>query len=237
MVGLIPLFAVETLSSATSSTGCRASSGACSGSSRTGPTSRARRDRHDSGRQGAALPLPGQTAQRLRQVCATCSTRTSSCRPTASARCRAIHREHPYVLCVDGTEHRVDYEPAESTTGLFGGNSNWRGPMWFPVNYLHHRVAAEVPLLPRRRLPGGVPHGSGQMRTLWEVAGDTLAAADPHLPARRRGPPARLRRRAEAPDRSRTGATSSCSTSTSTATTAPASAPATRPAGPRWSRS
>ena len=42
----------------------------------------------------------------------------------------------PYVLQVDGTEHRVDYEPGESTTGLFGGNSNWRGPIWFPVNYL-----------------------------------------------------------------------------------------------------
>src|SRR5262252_5382798 len=47
-----------------------------------------------------------------------------------------FHREHPYILAVNGTEHRVAYEPAESTTGLFGGNSNWRGPIWFPVNYL-----------------------------------------------------------------------------------------------------
>ena len=47
-----------------------------------------------------------------------------------------LHREHPYILGVNGMEHRVDYEPAESTTGLFGGNSNWRGPIWFPVNYL-----------------------------------------------------------------------------------------------------
>jgi hypothetical protein len=46
------------------------------------------------------------------------------------------HQEHPYVLAVDGREYRVDYEPAESTTGLFGGNSNWRGPIWFPINYL-----------------------------------------------------------------------------------------------------
>ncbi|MBP1777272.1 MAG: hypothetical protein H6Q86_3282, partial [candidate division NC10 bacterium] len=46
------------------------------------------------------------------------------------------HRDHPYVLHVNGTEHRVDYEPAESSTGLFGGNSNWRGPIWFPINYL-----------------------------------------------------------------------------------------------------
>src|SRR5262249_50552230 len=42
----------------------------------------------------------------------------------------------PFIMNVDGTAHRVDYEPAESSTGLFGGNSNWRGPIWFPVNYL-----------------------------------------------------------------------------------------------------
>jgi hypothetical protein len=46
------------------------------------------------------------------------------------------HRDHPYVLTVDDREYRVDYEPAESTTGMFGGNSNWRGPVWMPVNYL-----------------------------------------------------------------------------------------------------
>jgi hypothetical protein len=46
------------------------------------------------------------------------------------------HKDHPFVLQVDGHEYRVDYEPAESSTGMFGGNSNWRGPVWFPVNYL-----------------------------------------------------------------------------------------------------
>ena len=46
------------------------------------------------------------------------------------------HRDEPYSLIVDGHEHHVGYEPAESSTGLFGGNSNWRGPIWFPVNYL-----------------------------------------------------------------------------------------------------
>ncbi|MGE0642852.1 MAG: glucosidase [Nitrospira sp.] len=46
------------------------------------------------------------------------------------------HKDHPYVLSLMGQEYRVDYEPAESRTGLFGGNSNWRGPIWFPVNYL-----------------------------------------------------------------------------------------------------
>ncbi len=46
------------------------------------------------------------------------------------------HKDHPYVLSAMGVDHRVDYEPAESSTGNFGGNSNWRGPIWFPVNYL-----------------------------------------------------------------------------------------------------
>src|SRR5262249_44689547 len=46
------------------------------------------------------------------------------------------HAEHPYVINVQGQEHRVDYLPAESNSGLFGGNSNWRGPIWMPVNAL-----------------------------------------------------------------------------------------------------
>ena len=48
----------------------------------------------------------------------------------------AYHRDHPYQLDVEGFSATVDYEPAESTTDMFGGNSNWRGPLWFPLNYL-----------------------------------------------------------------------------------------------------
>ncbi|HXP56594.1 MAG TPA: hypothetical protein VN847_16625, partial [Streptosporangiaceae bacterium] len=48
----------------------------------------------------------------------------------------AYHRDHPYVLDVEGQQSTIDYEPAESTTAMFGGNSNWRGPIWFPLNYL-----------------------------------------------------------------------------------------------------
>jgi hypothetical protein len=48
----------------------------------------------------------------------------------------AYHREHPYVLDVEDLHAAIDYEPAESTTSMFGGNSNWRGPVWFPLNYL-----------------------------------------------------------------------------------------------------
>ncbi len=46
------------------------------------------------------------------------------------------HQDHPYILNIDGVQRRVAYEPAESRTGMFGGNSNWRGPVWFPLNYL-----------------------------------------------------------------------------------------------------
>jgi hypothetical protein len=48
----------------------------------------------------------------------------------------AYHRDHPYVLEVEGLRATIDYEPAESTTNMFGGNSNWRGPVWLPLNYL-----------------------------------------------------------------------------------------------------
>ena len=47
-----------------------------------------------------------------------------------------FHKDHPYVLNIDGQTRMADYEPGESTSGLFGGNSNWRGPVWFPTNYL-----------------------------------------------------------------------------------------------------
>jgi len=69
-------------------------------------------------------------------------------------------------------EHRVDYEPAESSSGLFGGNSNWRGPIWFPVNFLlieslqkfHHYFGDDLKV--------ECPTGSGHMMNLWEVAAE-----------------------------------------------------------------
>jgi hypothetical protein len=81
-----------------------------------------------------------------------------------------IHLDQPYVLHVNGHEYRVTYEPAESTTGLFGGNSNWRGPIWFPINFLivealqkfHHYFGDSYRV--------ECPTGSGRMMTLSEVA-------------------------------------------------------------------
>jgi hypothetical protein len=83
-----------------------------------------------------------------------------------------LHRDNPYTLRVNGNEHRVDYEPGESSTGLFGGNSNWRGPVWFPVNFLlveslqkfHHYLGDDFKV--------EFPTGSGNLLTLWEVSGE-----------------------------------------------------------------
>jgi hypothetical protein len=83
-----------------------------------------------------------------------------------------FHKDHPYVLPVHGTEHRVDYEPAESSTGLFGGNSNWRGPIWFPLNYLLIESLQKFQHYLGEDFKVECPTGSGQMMTLWEVAGE-----------------------------------------------------------------
>jgi hypothetical protein len=82
------------------------------------------------------------------------------------------HLENPYVLRIDGTEHAVRYEPAESTTGLFGGNSNWRGPIWFPVNFLLIEALQKFHRYYGDGFTVECPTGSGRMLTLWEVAAE-----------------------------------------------------------------
>ncbi len=82
------------------------------------------------------------------------------------------HEEHPFSLAFDGKEYCIDYEPAESTSRLFGGNSNWRGPVWFPLNILiieslqkfHHYFGDDFKV--------ECPTGSGNFLTLWDVAGN-----------------------------------------------------------------
>ena len=83
-----------------------------------------------------------------------------------------FHQAHPYSITVRGEEKIVTYEPAESQTGIFGGNSNWRGPVWFPINYLlieslqqfHHYYGDDFKV--------ECPTGSGQFMHLKEVANE-----------------------------------------------------------------
>ncbi len=82
------------------------------------------------------------------------------------------HAEHPYVFETDGADYTVEYQPAESDSGLFGGNSNWRGPVWFPVNYLiieslqqfHHFYGDDFKV--------ECPTGSGHYLTIADIAAE-----------------------------------------------------------------
>jgi hypothetical protein len=87
----------------------------------------------------------------------------------------AYHREHPLQVSVDGVTATLDYEPGESTSGLFGGNSNWRGPVWFPINYLLLESLRVYDRYLGQDFTVECPTGSGTMLTLAEVA-DELGA-------------------------------------------------------------
>ena len=80
------------------------------------------------------------------------------------------HLEHPYVMNVQGKEYRVDYMPAESDSGLFGGNSNWRGPIWMPVNAVIVRALMQYYLYYGDNFRIECPTGSGKMMNLFEVS-------------------------------------------------------------------
>jgi hypothetical protein len=171
MVGLIPLFAVETLEPA---------------SVEKLPGFKRRmewfiQNRPDLASNVACMRTRGAGARRLmsivngdqlRSVLRYLLDESEFLSPHGIRALSRVHRDHPFVMWVDGREHRVDYEPGESGTGLFGGNSNWRGPVWFPVNYLiieslqkfHHYLGEGYKV--------ECPTGSGTYMTLWEVAAE-----------------------------------------------------------------
>jgi len=83
-----------------------------------------------------------------------------------------FHKDHPFVFFVNGQEFRVDYLPAESNTGMFGGNSNWRGPIWMPVNVMIIRALLNFHMYYGDNFKIECPTGSGKMMNLFEVSKD-----------------------------------------------------------------
>jgi len=171
MVGLIPLFAVETLDSELLNRM---------------PSFKRRMDwfiknrpdltdnlacmqTHGHGER-RLLAIVGQ--EKLRQILRYMLDENEFLSPHGIRALSRFHERNPYVLNIFGMEHRVDYEPGESRTGMFGGNSNWRGPIWFPMNFLlveslqrfHHYLGADFQV--------EFPTGSGRYLTLWDVAAE-----------------------------------------------------------------
>jgi hypothetical protein len=126
------------------------------------------RPRHSEGRVLRLLSIP--TRERLQRVLRYLLDETEFLSSHGIRSVSRVHRDQPYQFDVMGMPYRVDYVPAEGNTGLFGGNSNWRGPVWFPINFLliesleryHHFYGDELRV--------ECPMGSGRMLNLQEVA-------------------------------------------------------------------
>ena len=109
---------------------------------------------------------------RLARVLARVLDETEFLSPHGVRALSRIHMTEPYEVELDGVKHRVDYEPGESSTGLFGGNSNWRGPVWFPVNYLMIEALQKYHHYYGETFRIECPTGSGRYMNLWEVASE-----------------------------------------------------------------
>jgi hypothetical protein len=108
--------------------------------------------------------------ERLRRILAKMLDENEFLGPHGIRSISKFHERNPYVLHVNGQEHRVDYLPAESNTGMFGGNSNWRGPVWMPVNVLIIRALLNFYLYYGDNFKIECPTGSGRLMNLFEVS-------------------------------------------------------------------
>jgi hypothetical protein len=107
---------------------------------------------------------------RLRRILAKMLDENEFLSPYGIRSLSKFHERHPYIFYVQGQEYRVDYLPAESNTGMFGGNSNWRGPIWMPVNALILRALLSFYLYYGDNFKIECPTGSGKMMNLFEVS-------------------------------------------------------------------
>jgi hypothetical protein len=176
LVGLVPLVAVEVLE--------EASFAALAGFSKR--LQWFLNNRPDVAGQIACMhPRPGDAGvqrllaipsrQRLERVLRYLLDETEFLSPYGIRSVSRAHRDRPYEIEVQGAVHRVAYDPGESSTGLFGGNSNWRGPVWFPLNYLILEALERFHHFYGDDLRVECPTGSGRMLTLQQVA-EELAA-------------------------------------------------------------
>jgi hypothetical protein len=121
-----------------------------------------------SGRRLLAVPSKERLLRVLRYVL----DETEFLSPHGVRSLSKVHREHPFVLQLDGQEHRIGYVPGDSDSWLFGGNSNWRGPVWFPINYLLVEALERYHHFYGDALQVECPTGSGRWMTLDVVAGE-----------------------------------------------------------------
>ena len=147
---------------------------------------------------GCSRPSPGRSSSASSP---TCSTRTSSSARTASARSRATTSSTRSSSTPAARSIASSTCPPSPTTGCSAGNSNWRGPVWMPVNVLIVRGLLNLYGFYGDDFKVECPTGSGNRMTLFEVAQGDLPAPLEHLPARRERPPAGLRRHGEVPGR------------------------------------
>ena len=169
MVGLIPLFAVETLESEMLDT--------LPGFKRRmqwfiehRPELANHVETRTTGDGHVQRFLSLVNSHRLRHVLRTMLDEREFLSPYGVRSLSAYHRDHPYTLVCDGTERRVDYDPAESRSGMFGGNSNWRGPVWFPVNFLLIESLQKFHYYLGDGFTVECPTGSGKLMTLREIS-------------------------------------------------------------------
>jgi hypothetical protein len=139
--------------------------------------------------------------QRLRRILSRMLDEHEFLSPYGIRALSKFHEQHPYVFSVGGQEYRVDYLPAESNTGMFGGNSNWRGPVWMPVNVLLIRALLNFYAYYGDNFQIECPTGSGTMMNLFRGRQGDRGPAYPHLPAERARPAAGLRWHRDIPDR------------------------------------
>ena len=119
---------------------------------------------------GGTRLLDLMTEQKYRRVLSKMLDESEFLSPYGIRSISRYHLEHPYVFTVGGQEFRVQYAPAESDSGMFGGNSNWRGPVWMPINMLLIRALLNLYEYYGDDFRVECPTGSGKLMNLFEVA-------------------------------------------------------------------